>query len=783
MLPAHRPSAPPSAFRRRRRAPAAEAGGDAVAASWLRRLARIYWRRRLLLGGAMVAAVAGAFVIVQKVPPRFQSSATVMLDPRQHTVIDIPQVVTPFRPDELAVESEIQVMLSQDLARTVIAATGVDRSPEFNPAVERRQQAEEGPAEAADAGDSPLSRLTAGVGTAAGWVRASLGADDQPSPERDSRRDELVMLQRFAKALEVRPVGRSRVIGVTFTARDPDLAAAVANAVVETYLAQQSTGRIRETERANGWLRQRAQELRAEAATAQKAYTDRMTAAQSTAGVDQQLLRDQLLDINRTLAVTEADLMAARNHRTQLETLLDAGRLEPLADMARSETMQAIRLRLVDLQRDLADRSGRLGPRHPSVTALTDQIRSTRASLAEEARRLVADARGDEAALENRVASLRASAEDHQRELRQQQDATADVATLEREAKSTEDLYNTFLTRFKETSAGTLAPPEAWMVSRAQPAADPVFPNTPLLLGFAGIAALGLAGAGVTLREMLHTGLRSADEVEGSLGLRGLGLSPALPKRLSGRAVVEDLLKRPRSAFAESVRIIVSNAIGPLRPEMGAQVVSVCSACPHEGKSTLVAASATLLAMSGFRVLVIDADMRGPSQHGLFAVPNRYGLSDDLHAAAEAMSGNPLLPGHDMPEPAVDTVTGVHVLTGGQAGAADTRGPMYLGHAERLGHLIGGYRQSYDIILLDMPPCTPVADARIFATLSDRCLFVTRWLSTPVSTVRYALGELQGAGVDIAGLALLQVDVQEHAAYEYGDSGLYHRHNRYYSHT
>lgn len=775
MLPAHRPSAPPSVFRHRRHT-AAEPAGDAALSSWLRRLARLYWRRRLLLGGVMVAAVAVAFVIVQKVPPRFQSSATVMLDPRQHTVIDIPQVVTPFRPDELAVESEIQVMLSQDLARTVIAATGVDRSPEFNPAVERQQDAA-GP----DDTGSPLSQLKAGIGAAAAWARSVLGDQEPASPERDSRRDDLLMLQRFGKALEVRPVGRSRVIGVSFTARDPDLAAAVANAVVDAYLAQQSTGRIRETERANGWLRQRAQDLRAEAAKAQRAYNDRMTAAQSTVGVDQQLLRDQLLDVNRTLAVTEADLTAARNRRAQLESLLSTGRLELLADTSRSETMQAIRLRLVDLQRDLADRSGRLGPLHPSVTALTAQIRSTRASLADEARRLVADARADEAALENRAGSLRASAEDHQRGLRQQQDATADVATLEREAKSTEDLYNTFLTRFKETSAGTLAPPEAWMVSRAQPAADPVFPNTPLLLGFAGIAALGLAGAGVTLREMLHTGLRSADEVEGAFGVRGLGLSPSLPRRLSGRAVVEDLLRHPRSAFAESVRIIVSNAIGPLRPDMGAQVVSVCSACPHEGKSTLVAASATLLAMSGFRVLVIDADMRGPSQHGLFAVPNRYGLSDDLHAAMEAMNSTGLVPDDRMPEPAVDPVTGVHVLTGGLAGAADARGPMYLGHAERLGDLIGGYRRSYDIILLDMPPCMPVADARVFAGLSDRCLFVTRWLSTPAGTVRMALGELRAAGVDIAGLALLQVDVREHAAYGYGDSGLYHRHSRYYT--
>lgn len=775
MLPAHRPPASFPVFPRRIRPASAGIGaGDAAAGSWLRRLARLYWRRRLLLGGAVVAMVAVTFAIVQRIPPRFQSSATVMLDPRQHTVIDIPQVVTPFRPDELAVESEIQVMLSQDLARTVIAATGVASSAEFNPAVERQQRG----AEPAD--DTPLAGLKAGIGGAVQWVRDALGtADAPPSPERDVRRDELVMLQRFAKALEVRPVGRSRVIGVSFTARDPDLAAAVANAVVDAYLAQQSAGRIRETERANGWLRQRAQELRAEAAKAQKAYTDRMTAAQSSAGVDQQLLRDQLLDINRTLAVAEADLNAARNRRTQLESLLEAGRLEPLAAMARSDTMQAIRLRLVDLQRDMADRSGRLGPLHPSVTALAAQIRSTRDSLAIEARRLVADARGDEAALQDRAASLRAAAEDHQRELRQQQDATADVATLEREAKSTEDLYNTFLTRFKETSAGTLSPPEAWMVSRALPAADPVFPNTPLLLGFAGIAALGLAGAGVTLREMMHTGLRSAEEVEGALGLRGLGLSPALPRRLTGRALVEDLLKHPRSAFAESVRIIVSNAIGPLRPDNGAQVVSVCSACPHEGKSTLVAAAATLLSISGFRVLVIDADMRWPSQHGLFAVPNRDGLSDDLHAAADAGSAGLFPADQDVPLPTVDPVTGVHVLTGGLAGAADARGPMFLGHAERLDHLIGCYRQSYDIILLDMPPCMPVADARIFAILSDRCLFVTRWHATPAATVRAALGELRGAGVDIAGLALLQVDVREHATYEYGDSGLYRRHGRY----
>ncbi|WP_264657487.1 GumC family protein [Azospirillum canadense] len=738
---------------------------------------RMYWQQKYILLASVVLFVGIGYALVQRMPPLYRATATLMLDPHQRTVIDVAQVVTPFRPDELSIESEIQVLQSSDIALKVIAKARLDQSPEFSPAAERaliaREEREAARRMSSLEPPTTLEALLTDLRDLWAEGKRQLGAlwgvdVEIPNPARDARRDQTVMLERFESALQVGPLGHSRVIGVTFTSQDPVLAARVANTIVETYLAQQASGRLKDTEKANDWLEQRAHQFRGEAEQAQKAYLDRLTKAQPTAGVDVELLRSQLLDLNRSIAQAEADYKAVRDRRERLEKMVASGDLGKLAAESKSENLEAIRLQTVILERRRAELARQLGDRHPTMSALNAQIAAIRQSMNGEAQRLVSDTAAEEGAMKSRLQALHENAQRTQERLRIFQEAKAEISTLEREARSSEEIYNTFLTRYKGTSAAPLVQPEAWAVSTALPPADPALPRGRMILVLAGLFGLGLGGAGVTLRELLQTGMRSNDEIEDQCGLRGLGLSPSLPRRVASRRdVVRYVLENPRTPFAESIRIITSNTLALLQPCDRGVVISVGSAWQHEGKSTVVASAATLLAMSRFRVLVIDGDIRKPSQHDLFRLPNGPGLSEYMSDTSD-----------EMPVPQISPETGIHLVTSGTVGLTDARAPLYLNHGDKLQRLIDWARHYYDIILIDMPPCMPVVDARIMASLSDRCIFVSRWRSTPVSKIKYSLRELKAAGADIAGLALVQVDVRKHAASEYGDSGIYFKYGR-----
>ncbi|MDQ0525227.1 GumC family protein [Azospirillum rugosum] len=754
---------------------------DLTVTPWLSRMIRMYWQQKYVLLASVALFVGIGYLYVNSKPPLYRATATLMLDPHQRTVIDVAQVVTPFRPDELSIESEIQVLQSADIALKVIAKAHLDQLPEFSPAAERALAAME-ESEAVrrmNGAESPMTVAALLTDLRDLWAEARRQLDalwwgdaatdaEASNPARDARRDQTVMLERFESALQVGPLGHSRVIGVTFTSQDPVLAATVANTIVETYLAQQASGRLKDTVKANDWLEQRAHQFRGEAEQAQKAYLDRLTKAQPTAGVDVELLRDQLLQLNRSIAQAEADYKAVRDRRERMEKLAASGDLAKLAAESKSENLEAIRLQTVILERRRAELTRQLGNMHPTMSALNAQIAAVRQSMNGEAQRLVSDTAAEEGAMKSRLEALQENAKRTQERLRTFQEAKAEISTLEREARSSEEIYNTFLTRYKGTSAAPLVQPEAWAVSTALPPADPALPRGRVILILAGLFGLGLGGAGVTLRELLQTGMRSNDEIEEQCGLRGLGLSPSLPRRVASRRdVVWYVLENPRSPFAESIRIIISNTLALLQPCDRGGVLSVGSAWQHEGKSTVVASAATLLAMSRFRVLVIDGDIRKPSQHDLFRLPNGPGLSEYMSGMSD-----------DMPVPQISPETGIHLLTSGMAGITDARAPLYLNHGDRLQRLVDWARHYYDIILIDMPPCMPVVDARIIASLSDRCIFVSRWRSTPISKIKYSLRELKAAGADIAGLALVQVDVRKHAASEYGDSGIYFKYGR-----
>jgi capsular exopolysaccharide synthesis family protein len=256
----------------------------------------------------------------------------------------------------------------------------------------------------------------------------------------------------------------------------------------------------------------------------------------------------------------------------------------------------------------------------------------------------------------------------------------------------------------------------------------------------------------------LDVAIRSMDQVRSLLKVHPLGMVPALGGiRRPGNKPESEVLDRPLSAYAEAIRSIHTNLMlsdVDTRP----RVVLVTSALPGEGKSTMAMSLAQMVARYGQRVIVIDGDLRRPAVHRLAGVSQRPGLVEWLlnrNALEEVIystgpGGIDVIPAGDQPQL-----------------------PPNLLSSDRFRQLLRGLMERYDMVILDSAPVLAVSDTRILSTLAEKTLFVVRWASTSHKVAASALRQLYEANAQVAGVALMAVDVKAHAKDGFTDSVLY----------
>jgi capsular exopolysaccharide synthesis family protein len=224
--------------------------------------------------------------------------------------------------------------------------------------------------------------------------------------------------------------------------------------------------------------------------------------------------------------------------------------------------------------------------------------------------------------------------------------------------------------------------------------------------------------------------------------------------RWSSRRPEDYVLRRPDSAFAESIRIMNAD-LALMSPGQSSRTVLITSAVPAEGKTTIAVSLARLVAARGRKVLIIDCDLRHPSLHRSFGATLSPGL-------VELLSGTASM------ETALrqDRKSSAHVIPAGKR----TQTAAELLGSERMKALLSELAGFYDMIILDSAPVLAVSETRMLPRFVDKTVFVVRWAATHQKTVKLALEELIDGGADIAGVLLTRVDVKKNAKYDFGDS-------------
>jgi len=705
-------------------------------------------RKYLLLGTIGIVTLLG-IVNVYLLTPLFTASTSVMVDPQEQRVINVESLVAGVPVDQSTIESEIQVIQSDELAGRVIRQLGLDRLAEFNPKVAAEQDA--------DSFKLPNLRDLPPVK----WVRSLLTdqEDEEPDPAAEEARLQTAMLTKFLSRLTVTSVGRSRVLTINFTSEDPGLASNVANSIASLYITQQLEQKFDARQKANTWLGERLTRLREEVETAERAVEAARSAQGVVQGRDAGLVNEQLTQLNTQLVMARAENNTTQAQLRSVENAVQARGIRAVFDVVDSNLVSGLRSQEATLRQREAELLNNLGPRHPTIVDLKSQISAVSNEINNEANNRLRALRNQAAVTQQRVASLEQSMSKLEQEASRINQSDVEIRALQREAEANRALFENFLSRSKETQSVDLEQPNAWIVSTANAPLNPSFPQKTLFMAVALVLAIGLGMILVFLAEQLERGMQTQEDVERMLRLPSLGMIPLVKRsRLSRKLPQDYALDKPASAYSQAVKSLFTSLIIAHQRKGSGNIVLLTSAVPGEGKSALVATLARVIAIAGRRVLVVDCDLRRPNIHKALSLPNQHGLSDFLN-------GDATLP--DVMR--TDTRTGADVITAG----SPTDNPEEIIRNPLFDQMLFNLRPQYDLILLDAPPVLPVSDTRILAEKASQCVVVVKWRRTPRKLVQLAVRQLAEAGANIAGVTLNQVDTAKAARYGSGEVEYY----------
>ncbi|MDQ0458372.1 succinoglycan biosynthesis transport protein ExoP [Rhizobium paknamense] len=602
------------------------------------------------------------------------------------------------------------------------------------------------------------------------------------------------------QAVDVDRVMRSSVIAVSFKSPDPQLSAKITKAYADAFLTDQLNANFDASERASLWLQSRLDDL-AKRAQMASLEAERYKAENGLTQMGGELMSEQQLsDLNKQLIVAQADSASAAARYQQYKSIVDQGPQNAVKNAVVSgqstgnQVMQDLRSKYLSIEKREQDIVNNFGANHPQAVALKAEKENVGGQIFQELQQLTASyrneydvARSREQSLTNSIDKLAGKNSDANRSL-------VHLRELEQKATALKGLYESFLNRYEVASQSQSLPiAKARVISEAGVPTSPSSPKKTMVLALSAVLGL-MAGAGLAfLQEMQERFFRLESDVRAVLGQKSLGYLPRMGPKMKTALNSDWLRKRgkkpvlptgtdapgldrmmrtvveaPRSAFAETLRN-TKLAADIILQGKSSRVIGVLSALPGEGKSTVAANLAVLLASSGKRTLLIDADLRNPSLSRLLQPLPRVGL-------VQAVLGD--VPWQDCIK--VDQETKLAILPVVPGAAARS-----LAHTNELiaspgmQALIEAAKQSFDYVVVDLAPLGPVVDAKAFAPLADGFVFVVEWGKTPTKLVSDLLDAEPHISNKVLGVLLNKTDMQ--ALTRYSDFGGSEKFRKQYS--
>ena len=381
--------------------------------------------------------------------------------------------------DEQAVASQVQVVMSRDLAREAIRKLGLVGNAEFDPEV---------------GGLNLVQQLV-----------VMLGLAKDPLAHAPEER----VLEKYYDNLLVYPVGKSRIVAIEFRSKDAELAANAANTIAELYLGRQDDAKKDQARSASTWLGSNVDALRTRVAEAEakvEAFRSR-TGLLIGAGTTT-ISAQQLSELSTQLAQARSQRSDAQAKAKLIREAIHDGRAFEIPDVANNELIRRLLEQRINLRAQLALEQRTLLPQHPRIKELSAQVQDLEAQIRIAAERTVKTLENEARISGSRVESIEAAIEQQKKIVTEANENEVKLRALEREARAQREQLESYLGRYREASARDTdygAPPDARIVSRAVTPQIPSFPKKLPIIVLATFATLMLSVGSIMARELLAT--------------------------------------------------------------------------------------------------------------------------------------------------------------------------------------------------------------------------------------------------------------------------------------
>src|SRR5437868_6288239 len=446
----------------------------------LRALWQALLRRRMWIVIPTLLALVGSLVIVNVITPRYKSEARILIDGRENIFLRPNGERNEERTalDAEAVTSQVQLLLSRDLAREIIKKNKLAERPEFDSVLQ---------------GFSPLKSLLALFG---------IGRDPfSLTPEER-------VLEAYFDRYTAYAVDKSRVIVIEFQSRDPELAARVANSIAEGYLVLQQGARQQQAKSAGQWLSGEIEDLRKKVADAESRVEDFRSKSSLFMGTNNTSLANQQMgEINTQLNNARALKSDAESKARLIKEMLQSGKPIEASEGLNSELIRRLSEQRVTLRAQLAEQSSTLLDNHPRIKELKAQLADLDRQIRDEASKISRSLENDARLAGGRVDGLRDSLEQLKKQASSTNGQDVQLRALEREAKAQRELLESYLAKYREASAREnieAAPTDGRIISRATISNTPAYPKKLPIVLIATLATLLLTSGAIATGELLR---------------------------------------------------------------------------------------------------------------------------------------------------------------------------------------------------------------------------------------------------------------------------------------
>ncbi|MEK6280458.1 MAG: polysaccharide biosynthesis tyrosine autokinase [Acidobacteriota bacterium] len=744
-----------------------------------------YWRavrKRLWLVISMVVLVTMLSVLyVARKPDIYKASARVQVNLENNAELvgsKAPYVFGPTN-DPVYFNTQLQILVSPGLMRRVVKTLDLEHNPNFFRGDSTRKRStwqtvkrmagfgtDEKPASAAQVkNELPLNTTVAAASShedlaeakrLAPYVRAILGGS-KVDPVKETRG----------------LYKETRLIDISFTHTDPEVASKVVNAIAETYVYNNLEKKSETNATTGDFLQKRIAELQQQIRSDEERLVNYAKNNQIISlDANQNTVVERLAALNTQLVEAEKDRIDAESKYTSAKGI---GRADALVD-ADEKRLGELESKLAELQQKRTQLLVEATEEAPEVKELDPQIGELQTQIK--------DLRGKKSStlltnLETRYRetlareqALRKSFQQQRGETLTQNEAAINYRIIQQEIVTNKTLLDNLLQRSKENDVIMASKPNnVSIIDYALAPEGPVGPNRTRTVMMAMFLSLGLGVGLALLLEYLDDSVHSTEDVERLLHLPALAVIPsigsggkrrllgspgALQKRNGHSADTPELLMNVdgQSPLAEAYRQLRTSVLLSTAGR-SPKTLLVTSSLPSEGKTTTAVNTAITLAQTGATVVIVDADMRRPRLRSIFGLSDRLGLSSILSSDASEADMLAMV--------SKDEVTGLSVLTSGPI----PPNPAELLGSDQMRRLIAALQSEFNHVVIDSPPITSFTDGVLVSSMVDGVLLVVHGGKSSRHVVRRSRQLLQDVGAKVFGVVLNKVNLHSQDYYYY----------------